>query len=240
MDIGVPYRDLGPVDPEPLLSHVRSLSDEDWRRNPLRQDLFADGVHSVSQAIILKHEWHPSNNSVGYRYIEDPIHAWGVRNGVDPAPFMPVERQDTDIGPVYTFPDWVSLRPLVEPVVERVVDKVRTRTGIVTRVALVRLSPGGRIGTHRDGQPMAARAHRLHLPLVVPPNVFYKVGGRKFDMKAGHVYDFNNRWPHSVRHDGKRPRVNLFVDYYPDPRAFVPDPFDMGPVHAKAAARTVR
>lgn len=240
MDIGVPYRDLGPVDTEPLLSHVRSLSDEDWQRNPLRQELFADGIHSVSQAIVFKHEWHPSANSVQYAYVEDLIHAWGLKRGIDPAPFMPLERQDTDLGPVYTYPDWFALRPVIEPVVERVVDKLRTASGIVTRIALVRLAPGGRIAPHRDGQPMAARAHRLHVPLLVPPNVFYKVGGRKFEMRAGHVYDFNNRWPHSVRHEGRRPRVNLFVDYYPDPAPHIPAPFDMGPTYARTAARSVR
>ncbi|WP_207476992.1 aspartyl/asparaginyl beta-hydroxylase domain-containing protein [Arenibaculum pallidiluteum] len=239
MDIGVPYRDLGSIDLEPLLSYVEGLSEEDWSRNPLRQELFADGAHSVTQAIVFKHEWHPGANSVHYAYVEDLIHAWGLQKGIDPSPFMPLEREDTDLGPVYAYPDWFALRAVVEPVVERAIAKLRTPHGVVTRVALVRLQPGGKVKPHVDGQPMAARAHRLHIPLIVPPNVVYLVGERKFSMVRGHVYDFNNRWKHAVRHEGKRPRVNLFVDYYPNPGLAIRPFHELGPMFATTRARRV-
>ena len=67
--------------------------------------------------------------------------------------------------------------------------------------------------------------YRLHVPLTSSPRVEYKVGHKKFHMKIGRVYDFNNRWRHSVRHKGKRPRINLFIDYYPNPGLYVPPPY---------------
>ena len=95
----------------------------------------------------------------------------------------------------------------------------------MTRLALVFLAPGGYIKPHDDGQHMAHKAHRLHVPLTASPGVEYKIGGKKFHMKFGRVYDFNNRWRHSVRHKGKRPRINLFIDYYPNPGPYIPPPY---------------
>lgn len=239
MDIGRPYRELGTIPIEPILSLVKGLSEADWQANPLRQDLFADGIHSATQAIIFKHEWHPTNNAVQYRHIEDLIAGWGLKRGVDPTPFMPRERQDTDLGSVYTFREWFEWRGLLEPLVDRIVEPIRTETGVITRVTLVRLAPGGKILPHVDGQPMAARAHRLHIPIIAPLGVQYRVGDARFIMKPGRVYDFNNRWRHSVRHKGRQHRVNLFVDYYPNPGPVIRPFPDLGPVFARTAARVV-
>ena len=225
MDIGVPFRDLGPVDVTAAAEHVADMPESAWTENRFRQDVLADEVHSVTQSILFRHEWRRWENPWGVNTLEELVEKWAERVGIDPAPFGPIARVETDVGPVYTFPDWTKHEAVLGPLVERAIDYVRTSTGIITRLALVVLPPGGYIKPHDDGQHMAHKAHRLHVPLTSSPRVEYKIGHKKFHMKIGRVYDFNNRWRHSVRHKGKRPRINLFIDYYPNPGLYVPPPY---------------
>ncbi len=225
MDIGVPYRDLGKVDLAELPDFLGRLPADAWEQNTFRQDVLADSVHNVTKAILFKHEWRRWENPWGANTLEELIEKWATQTQVDPAPFMPIGREETDIGPVYTFAEWDRFRAALDPVVQQAISYLETKTGIVTRLALVLLHPGGYIKPHDDGQHMAAKAHRLHVPLTASPGVEYKVGGKKFKMKTGRVYDFNNRWRHSVRHRGHKPRINLFVDYYPNPGLYVPPPY---------------
>ena len=66
------------------------------------------------------------------------------------------------------------------------------------------------------------------------PSVVYKIGGKKYAMRVGRAYDFNNRLRHSVRNTGRQPRVNIFIDYYADPGLFIRNPLDVStPLHEK-------
>ena len=112
--------------------------------------------------------------------------------------------------------------------VEQAVGHIKTANGIVIRIALVALPGGAEILPHADGHPFARVAHRLHVPLTGSKTVRYRIGKQKFFMKPGRVYDFNNRWRHSVKNTGASRRVNLFIDYYADPKLFVPPV--MGPL----------
>jgi hypothetical protein len=236
MDIGVPFRDLGPVDTGPAAALVATLTEADWTRNTSRQDALARGAHSVTQNILFKHDW-PAPG-LGIDHFEDRIYEWATDRGFDPEQYLPIAREDTDMGPVFTMREWLRYKDVFEPLVEQVIAPLKTPHGVVTRLALVRLLAGGYIPPHIDGQEMATKAHRIHVPLTSSPAVEYKIGGRKFTMRAGHAYDFNNRLRHSVRNKGKRPRVNLFVDYYPNPGIFVADPFSVSmPIHTRPTPR---
>ena len=59
MDIGVPLRDLGPVDVASLVEVVNGLSEADWTANTFRQDALASSVHSATD-ILMTTEWHHS------------------------------------------------------------------------------------------------------------------------------------------------------------------------------------
>ena len=63
------------------------------------------------------------------------------------------------------------------------------------------------------------------------------MGGRNVAMAAGRAYDFNNRMRHSVRHSGRKPRINLFVDYYANPGISISNPLARAglPTGARAA-----
>ena len=67
------------------------------------------------------------------------------------------------------------------------------------------------------------------------PSVTYKIGGRKFEMKYGRAYDFNNRIRHSVRNIGRRHRVNIFIDYYANPGLVIRNPLGVAaPLYERA------
>jgi hypothetical protein len=227
MDIGVPLRDLGPVDVSAIAAVVRTLTEADWTANTFRQDALAASVHSVTDNILMKTEWHPSATSTGIGHFEDLVHVWAKERGLDPKQYLPIAREETDVWPVYTMPDWLRYKAAVQPIIDQVLGYLNQPGGVITRLALVRLRGGSQIAPHIDQHAMAAKAHRIHVSLSESPSVIYKIGGRKFTMRSGRAYDFNNRLRHSVRNNGRQPRVNIFIDYYANPGLVIRNPFDV-------------
>ena len=224
MDIGVPLRDLGAVDVGPMVSLVEQLTEQDWTEFNFRRDALADKVHGVTDNIVLKTEWHPSASTTGIPHFEDLVWIWASERGLDPHKFLPVAREETDTWPVFTMPDYARYRDIVEPLVEQAIRKLKGPRGVITRIALVRLRAGDKIDAHVDGHLMATRSHRIHVPLSPSQSIVYKIDGRKCTMELGRAYDFNNRTRHSVRNNGKRHRVNLFIDYCPDRGLVIQNP----------------
>ena len=95
MDIGEPLRDLGPVDVAGIMRVVKNLSEADWTANTFRQDALAASVHSVTDTILMKTEWHPSATSTGIGHLEDLVHVWAKERGLDPKLYLPIAREDT-------------------------------------------------------------------------------------------------------------------------------------------------
>jgi hypothetical protein len=210
------------------------LSEADWTANTFRQDALASAVHSATDNIMMKTEWHPSATSSGIGHFEDLVHVWARERGLDPKKYLPIAREDTDVWPVFTMPDWLRYESVIQPIVDQVMGHLKQPGGVLTRLALVRLRGGANIAPHIDNHAMAAKAHRIHVSLSNTPSVVYKIGGKKFTMRMGRAYDFNNRLRHSVRNTGRQARVNLFIDYYANPGLVIRNPFDTSaPLHEK-------
>jgi hypothetical protein len=228
MDIGVAYKDLGKIDTSALTEFVANMPPEAWTQNTFRQEVLASKFHSASRSITLRHEWHQFAEPWKVRDLEDLVRPWAQNTGRDPATVMPHVIAQTDLGPIYEFPQWAEFAEVLQPIVDQVMALMKkTTAGVITRLALVELAPGAEIPPHIDGQRMAEKAHRLHVPLLNSAGVVYRIGKQKFSMKLGHVYDFNNRWRHSVQHEGKKPRTNLFFDYYPMTRMVYKSPLSV-------------
>ena len=155
---------------------------------------------------------------LGIEHFEDRVYLWAKDRGLDPERYLPIAREDTDIWPVFTMPEWLRYRDVLEPLVEQVIAPLKTPYGVITRLALVRLPAGGHIPPHIDGQAMAIKAHRIHVPLTSSPAVEYKIGGRKFTMRAGRAYDFNNRVPPLGAQQGQAAAGQPVRRLLPEPR----------------------
>jgi hypothetical protein len=226
MDIGEPYRVLGHVDAGPAAEWVAALPESAWALNRFRQEVLSAGPHrQATRAILLKYNWVPYMYPWRRRTMREVVLDWCRQEGLEEGPVTPEIESENQYGAVNVFPQWAEFRAVIEPLVEQAIDPIRTESGVVNRIALVELLPGGKIDPHIDGQEMAALAHRVHIPLVSPPGVEYKIGGKKLKMQVGKAYDFNNRLQHSVRNKSKRGRVNILVDYLPQPGVKVANPF---------------
>lgn len=226
MDIGVPYKVLTTVDAAAAAAFVAALPEDAWTLNRFRQEVMAASPHRQStRAILLKHNWVPYQYPWRARTMREVVLDWCRQEGEDPEPVAPEIESENRHGAINVFPQWHEFRHVLEPLVEQAIAPVKTEAGVVNRIALVDLRPGGKIDPHVDGQDMAKRAHRIHIPLITPPGVEYKIDGKKFLMQTGKVYDFNNRKRHSVRNKSKRSRINILVDYLPDPGVKVAQPF---------------
>jgi hypothetical protein len=226
VDIGVPFRDLGPVDATAAVAMIEALPEDAWRINRFRQEVLAASAHrQTTRAILLKYNWVPYMAPWRRRTMAEVVKDWRRQEGAPEADVVPEIESENQFGAVNVFPQWRAMRAVIEPLVAQAIAPIRTEAGVVNRIALVELAAGGKIDPHIDGQEMAALAHRVHIPLISPPGVEYKIGGKKFRMQVGRAYDFNNRLQHSVRNKSKRPRINILVDYLPNPGVKVANPF---------------
>jgi hypothetical protein len=82
------------------------------------------------------------------------------------------------------------------------------------RVRLANLKAGGKIPEHIDGAPYFELQHRLHIPIITNPHVFFDVGNSIKRLMVGEVWEINNIVPHSVYNYGNSDRIHMVVDYY--------------------------
>lgn len=202
----------------PTLELLAGLVDADWETNRLRQEVLSASPHrNTTRSIILKYNWLPYQKPWGMRTMRELVEAWARQENLSTDGLIPEIEQETDQGHVNVFPQWERFGPIIGPLVDQATSYLNAPNGIATRIAIVEMVPNGKIAPHIDGQAHAAAAHRLHIPLIVPPGTEYKVDGKKFKMPPGFAYDFNNRKQHSVRNKSPRPRVNILVDFLPNP-----------------------
>jgi len=225
MDIGVAYKELARLDLSILAGELLALSDEDWDARPIRRaSLAGSESHCAADSIVLRHEWVPSYSRRGFKTLQASLLDWAKRNGRDGRPLLPVMEERNSETNVFTFPDWFRWQSHVLPVISEVLKPIIRPAGVLTRALFVRLPPGAVINPHVDGQALARRAHRIHVAISDCPRCLYTIGEERFAMTPGVAYDFNNRWTHAVHNEGDSPRINLMLEYLPDPAWVFPAP----------------
>ncbi|MGB5210094.1 MAG: aspartyl/asparaginyl beta-hydroxylase domain-containing protein [Gammaproteobacteria bacterium] len=225
MDIGVAYRELARMDLSVLAAELLGLSDADWDARPIRRaSLAGDDSHCAADSIVLRHEWVPAYSKRGFKTLQASLLDWAQRNGRDGRPMLPVMEERNSETSVFTFPDWFRWQNLVLPVISDTLKTIIRPAGVLTRALFVRLPPGAVINPHSDGQALASRAHRIHVAISDCPKCLYTIGDERFAMTPGVAYDFNNRWRHAVHNEGEVARINLMLEYLPDPAWVFPAP----------------
>jgi hypothetical protein len=229
VDIGVPYRELANVDISALHTDLQSLSDADWDARPIRKaSLAGDSAHCAADSIVLRHEWIPAYSKRGFSRLQESLLDWAARNNRDGGQLLPIMEERNSETNVYTFPDWFRWQQKVLPLIGPVLEPIVRPGGVLTRALFVRLAAGAVIPPHTDGQAVASRAHRIHLCISECPECVYTIGDTEMVMKPGVAYDFNNCWSHAVRNEGPTSRINLMIEYLPDPAWVFPAPVIFG------------
>ncbi len=225
MDIGVAYRELARVDVSALQRELLALTDEDWDARPIRRaSLAGDSAHYSADSIVLRHEWIPAYSKRGFKTLQESLLDWAARNRRDGRPLLPVMEERNSETCVFTFPDWFRWQHALIPIISKVLQPIATRNGVLTRALFVRLPVGAVINPHIDGQAVATKAHRIHVCISDCPECRYTIRDETFSMTPGVAYDFNNRWQHAVHNAGDTPRINLMLEYLPDPEWVFPAP----------------
>ena len=67
------------------------------------------------------------------------------------------------------------------------------RPGYFIRIILVNLKSKGSITSHFDDYESLKRSHRIHLPIITNPDVRITVGDISKQLKAGEIWEINNR-----------------------------------------------
>lgn len=100
----------------------------------------------------------------------------------------------------------LRLTPYVEEILERFPCATR-------RVRFLRLGSGASIEKHRDGKlGWSGGVVRMHIPAITNDSVWFTVGRKRFQMRAGELWYVDVQRRHSVRNDGATDRVHLVFD----------------------------
>jgi len=130
------------------------------------------------------------------------------------------------------FPGWRLMQHVIGPILEEIFHR---RLGIerykskILRLYMNRMPAYARIAPHQDQGFYAQKAHRYHIPLIVPSDVvFMQVLSSATEenmqethvhvpMKEGHVFEVNNLLSHYVNKTSIFERVTLVVDLLDEP-----------------------
>jgi Aspartyl/Asparaginyl beta-hydroxylase len=118
----------------------------------------------------------------------------------------------------YVFSDTILLNSPIgiefQKIAEQVIDLI---PGIIIKAALVKLSPGYKIPFHTDGRHESwVNSHRLHLPVITEPDVFFTYEDCKYHIKKNILTEVNNQVVHGVEHNGLSDRYHLMFDVLPN------------------------
>lgn len=177
---------LGNIEIDELKNLVLSLSDEQWNEFSIRQNIY---------------EVHQNTRMIGLVYDLDFRHSHPTRL---PALAMFEE----------------ALRPILMKTAahyeESEIGKQLlqdNKLGYFIRASLVRLTAGCDITAHRDMNYSLTHSHRIHLAIISNDEVWFTVGNESINMRAGELYEVNNRRVHSVDNKGEEDRVHLILDF---------------------------
>ena len=179
-------RKIGDIDVTRFAQQAAKITDADWTADAFRQKTYE--VHKQTQTIRLIMD-------------EDGRHR----------------------DPTY-HPSYVIYKELLEPIetfirrqFEQTLKAKRLRKkhgrGYFIRMILVKLLANGSIPHHVDQGETLSKSHRMHLPIITNEQNLFSVGDTEIHMKAGELWEINNRREHGVVNSGSEDRTHLIIDY---------------------------
>ena len=179
-------RKIGDIDVTRFAQQAAKITDADWTADAFRQKTYE--VHKQTQTIRLIMD-------------EDGRHR-------DPTyhPSYEIYKELDD--PIEIF----NLRQFEQTLKGKRLRKQHGR-GYFIRMILVRLLANGSIPHHVDQGETLSKSHRMHLPIITNEQNLFSVGDTEMHMKAGELWEINNRREHGVVNSGSEDRTHLIIDY---------------------------
>ena len=188
---------LGELDISALKTKVAAITEADWSADQDRQKQFE--AHTDTQTIKLVFD-------PDYRH-ENPTE----------------------------YPAFEGFKLAIEPLQKHILNTysrtfrqrktiARHGSGYFIRVILTRLAAHSRIMPHVDNGLSLKCCHRIHMPIITNEACLFTVGATTRALKAGELWEINNRRVHAVENGSDGARVHLIMDYVqPGERVFDPD-----------------
>lgn len=122
-----------------------------------------------------------------------------------------------------TYPKRVNkynaqLYDMLKTELDEVVDLAKKFYGnnqlVVTRMLFAKLKANSVIPKHHDNGIVLEYGHRIHLPIVTNPKVYFSVGRRTMNMLSGDMYEINNTRTHHVENNSDQDRIHRIMDLF--------------------------
>jgi hypothetical protein len=179
-------RKIGDIDVTRFAQQAAKITDADWTADAFRQKTYE--VHKQTQTIRLIMD-------------EDGRHR-------DPTYHSSYQTYKELLEPVEIF-----IRRQFEQTLKAKRLRKKHGRGYFIRMILVKLLANGSIPHHVDQGETLSKSHRMHLPIITNEQNLFSVGDTEMHMKAGELWEINNRREHGVVNGGSEDRTHLIVDY---------------------------
>ena len=179
-------RKIGDIDVTRFAQQAAKITDADWTADAFRQKTYE--VHKQTQTIRLIMD-------------EDGRHR-------DPTYHSTYQTYKELLVPIETF-----IRRQFEQTLKAKRLRKKHGRGYFIRMILVKLLTNGSIPHHVDQGETLSKSHRMHLPIITNEQNLFSVGDTEVHMKAGELWEINNRREHGVVNGGSEDRIHLIVDY---------------------------
>ena len=179
-------RKIGDIDVTRFAQQAAKITDAEWTADAFRQKTYE--VHKQTQTIRLIMD-------------EDGRHR-------DPTYHPSYEIYKELVDPIETF-----IRRQFEQTLKAKRLRKKHGRGYFIRMILVKLLANGSIPHHVDQGETLSKSHRMHLPIITNEQNLFSVGDTEMHMKAGELWEINNRREHGVVNSGSEDRIHLIIDY---------------------------
>lgn len=177
---------LGEFDISAISAMIAGFSEERWDEDNSRQKKFE--AHSDTQTIKLLFD-------ADYRH-------------TNPTEHPTLQEFATQIEPLQNHVSATFSKSMRQRKVIR-----KNGPGYFIRIVLTRLAANGEITEHIDDGDSLKRCHRIHVPIITNSGCCFCVGASRIHMRAGELWEINNRLVHAVENTGDQARVHLIMDF---------------------------
>ena len=179
-------RKIGDIDVTRFAQQAAKITDADWTADAFRQKTYE--VHKQTQTIRLIMD-------------EDGRHRY------------PTYHPSYEIYKELVDPIEIFIRRQFEQTLKAKRLRKKHGRGYFIRMILVKLLANGSIPHHVDQGETLSKSNRMHLPIITNEQNLFSVGDTEMHMKAGELWEINNRREHGVVNGGSEDRTHLIIDY---------------------------